>query len=166
MLVVDLHCEHGHHFEGWFASADDMHSQRERGLLSCPVCGSSDVTRRPSAPHLNVSGIRDEGRSTSHERQESDRPAGGSARPATPELPTDPQAAFQALMLKAVREVLDKTEDVGTEFADEARRIHHGDAPQRPIRGQSDAEEVEALKEEGIDVFTLPVPDNLKGPLQ
>ena len=69
-------------------------------------------------------------------------------------------------MLRAVREVLEKTEDVGTEFAEEARRIHHGEAPQRAIRGQSDADEVAALKDEGIDVFTLPLPDNLKGPLQ
>jgi len=163
MLVVDLHCEHGHHFEGWFASADDMNSQRERGLLSCPVCGSAEIVRRPSAPHLNVSGLRDGGQA---EASPANGGGGSTSAPRAGDLPADPQAAVQALMLRAVREVLEKTEDVGTEFAEEARRIHHGEAPQRAIRGQSDADEVAALKDEGIDVFTLPLPDNLKGPLQ
>ena len=71
MLVVDLHCAHGHHFEGWFASSDDLVSQQARGLVSCPVCGDHEVVRRPSAPHLNVSHLKAEplpsaGRSRTH----------------------------------------------------------------------------------------------------
>ena len=62
MLVVDLHCKNSHHFEGWFASSDDLASQQARGLVSCPVCGDDDVVRRPSAPHLNVSHLKTEAR--------------------------------------------------------------------------------------------------------
>ncbi len=58
MLVVDLHCAHGHHFEGWFASSDDLASQQARGLVSCPVCGDHEVVRRPSAPHLMSSHLK------------------------------------------------------------------------------------------------------------
>lgn len=166
MLVVDLLCEHGHQFEGWFASADDMNGQRDRGLLSCPVCGSTDITRRPSAPHLNVSGLRGDAPRPAEGNTEASGLQGSPAANGAPSGSADPQRALQALMLKAVREVLEKTEDVGAEFAQEARRIHRGDAPERAIRGQSSQDEVEALRDEGIDVFTLPVPDGLKGPLQ
>ncbi|WP_347556393.1 DUF1178 family protein [Robbsia sp. KACC 23696] len=58
MKVFDLQCAREHRFEGWFASADAYDTQREKGLLQCPMCGSSSVQRLPSAPHLNVSSLR------------------------------------------------------------------------------------------------------------
>ena len=74
--------------------------------------------------------------------------------------------ALQALYLQAVRHVLQHTEDVGEAFVKEVRNIHRGDAPQRPVRGQADQEEVAELRDEGIDVVSMPIPDALKGPLQ
>jgi hypothetical protein len=65
-----------------------------------------------------------------------------------------------------VRHVLDNTEDVGTRFADEARRIHYGETPQRGIRGQASADEREALRDEGIEVHPLPLPAAFKDTLQ
>lgn len=180
MLVVDLHCAHGHHFEGWFASADDLASQKARGLLSCPVCGDGEVTRRPSAPHLNTSNLKDKPmparRPASPPRPVSTaRPvsmAAGEVLPSqqlqavAPEQAAEVMEALQSLYLKAVRHVVDHTEDVGERFAEEARSIHHGDAPERAIRGQASAEDKEALREEGIDFFSMPIPDGFKGPLQ
>lgn len=178
MLVVDLHCAHGHHFEGWFASADDLSSQKERGLLTCPVCGDHDVTRRPSAPHLNTSGLKERvptpSRGTSQAASSSVPSTGavasaGSARPVHDSLPAEAQeamAALQALYLKAVRHVVENTEDVGERFVEEVRSIHHGDAPERAIRGQATPEERAELAEEGIDILSMPLPDALKGPLQ
>lgn len=180
MLVVDLHCSHGHHFEGWFASADDLGSQQARGLVTCPVCGDQKVVRRPSAPHLNVSHLKVESLPA---------PARGRAQPvAAPlsesvpegrgvsavdaggdEVSQNAEAALQALQaayLQVVRHVVTHTEDVGERFAEEARSIHHGDAPERPIRGQTSPQEREALREEGIEVLSLPIPEGLKGPLQ
>lgn len=182
MLVVDLHCAHGHHFEGWFASSDDLASQQARGLVSCPVCGDHEVVRRPSAPHLNVSHLKTEALpSTSRARSapanvaEPSTTAGTGMAPAIrasgadEASPLTPEAALQALQvayLQAVRHVVTHTEDVGERFADEARSIHHGDAPERAIRGQTSPEEREALREEGIEVLSLPIPEGLKGPLQ
>ncbi len=178
MLVVDLHCALGHHFEGWFASADDLASQRARGLLTCPVCGERDVTRRPSAPHLNTSGLKE--REPGGGVQGTARPAAQSApsttavatadaRPVHDSLPAEAQeamAALQALYLKAVRHVIDNTEDVGERFVEEVRSIHQGDAPERAIRGQATPEERAELAEEGIDILSMPLPESLKGPLQ
>lgn len=160
MLVVDLHCANGHAFEGWFASADDLSSQQARGLVSCPVCGDHEVVRRPSAPRLNVSHLRSD---TSTSRVET-------ATPTTPG-PSAPVSdavldALQAAYLQVVRHVVDHAENVGERFADEARDIHRGDAPARLIRGQTSIEEREALRDEGIEVLSLPIPEGLEGPVQ
>ncbi len=134
MKVLDLQCSHGHVFEGWFASHDDYESQRERGLLTCPVCEDAQVNKMLSAPRLN--------------------------------LAQTPPQQMQAAMLKMVRHVMANTEDVGNRFAEEARKIHHGEAQERSIRGQASREETEALLDEGIDILPLPVPAGLKEPLQ
>ncbi|HEY1608769.1 MAG TPA: DUF1178 family protein [Paraburkholderia sp.] len=143
MKVLDLQCPDGHRFEGWFASADEFESQLSRKLVACPVCGATDVNRLPSAPRLNLSG----------------------AGEAPPSVKPDP-AQWQGQLMRAIREVLDKTENVGERFAEEARRIHYNEAPVRSIRGVASAEDARALVEEGIDVMPLPVPAALKGPLQ
>ena len=140
MKVLDLQCPHGHRFEGWFASADEFESQLSRKLVECPVCGTTEVSRMPSAPRLNLSG-------------------------ATQAQPIDPRA-LQAQVMRALREVLAKTENVGDRFAEEARRMHYDEAPARNIRGVATPEDAHALMEEGIDVMPLPVPAALKEPLQ
>ena len=68
--------------------------------------------------------------------------------------------------MSAARELMARTEDVGQRFADEARRIHYGEAQDRGIRGQTTAQEREALAEEGIEVMSLVLPEALKGPVQ
>jgi hypothetical protein len=79
---------------------------------------------------------------------------------------TSPGAGLQAAWMKAVREVMANTEDVGERFPEEARRIHYGETESRGIRGQATAKETEALLEEGISVMPLPIPKALKEPLQ
>lgn len=141
MKVLNLRCANGHGFEGWFASDDEFMDQNGRGLIECPLCSDRVIARLPSAPRLNLSGARE--------------PA-----PA-------PQAAdLQAAWLAAARRLMSETEDVGERFPDEARRIHYGEVENRGIRGHATAEEREALSEEGIETFSLPVPAALKDPLQ
>lgn len=148
MKVLDLRCGSGHGFEGWFASEDDYGSQRERGLLDCPVCGNAEVTRLPSAPRLNLSGA----------RAPELAPAPVAAPAATSsvtEMAVHGNAAT-ARFVEAVAELLKNTQDVGPRFAEEARRIHYGESEAKAIRGQATPEEREALADEGIEVFTLP----------
>ena len=156
MKVLDLRCGSGHSFEGWFASEDDYGSQRERGLLDCPVCGNAEVTRLPSAPRLNLSGAR--------------APAEPTAQPGAP-VPAKvtelvAHAGPAGHFVKAVTELLNNTEDVGARFAEEARRIHYGESEFKAIRGQTTPQEREALADEGIEVFTLPAGVPPKSSLQ
>ena len=145
MKVLNLQCEHGHGFEGWFGSDDDYAAQSGRGLVECPLCASRLVTRLPSAPRLNLSASA----------------AAPSDEPASPE-----RQSVEAMWMRAMRHVLAQTEDVGERFADEARRIHYGETPERGIRGRASGDEAQALRDEGIEIMALPLPKALKGPLQ
>ncbi|MBS0499804.1 MAG: DUF1178 family protein [Burkholderiaceae bacterium] len=161
MKVLDLQCSAGHLFEGWFASEDDFLDQQARQLVACPLCSDTAVSKMLSAPRLNL-GRGSEPPAT----PDSARPAAdGRGDQAAPVAALPPQA-LQAAWLQMVRRVLAQTEDVGERFADEARRIHHGEAAERGIRGQATPEQTEALLEEGIAVMPLPIPDSLKNTLQ
>jgi hypothetical protein len=143
MKVLNLRCANGHGFEGWFASDDEFMAQNGRGLIECPLCADRIISRTPSAPRLNLSGQRE---------------------------PVEPAAAatppLQTQWLHAVRRMIERTDDVGERFPEEARRIHYGEIEARGIRGQASVEERRALLEEGIEVMALPIPPALKGPVQ
>jgi hypothetical protein len=173
MKVLDLRCANDHRFEGWFGSDEDFQSQCERALIECPLCSNKTVTRLPSAPRLNVSGAREAPASS---RAAEKKPAEqGSGAAATREGGSGSSAVaqanahieqMQAQWMKAVKHAIANTEDVGDSFADEARRMHYGEAKERGIRGVASREEARSLREEGIDVMPLPIPAALKGPLQ
>lgn len=157
MKVLDLKCSHDHRFEGWFASTDEFESQLSRKLVACPVCSTTQVSRMPSAPRLNLSSSRSD--------QSEKAAAGSNAEPAA-QPAQNADHALQARALQFMREILAKTENVGDRFAEEARRMHYDEAPARNIRGVATPEDAHALMEEGIDVMPLPVPAALKEPLQ
>ncbi|WP_420475364.1 DUF1178 family protein [Noviherbaspirillum sp. ST9] len=139
MKVYNLICEHDHRFEGWFSSEDDFKAQSDAMLIACPVCENHSVRKLPSAPRLNLSGAQ--------------------------ASKSDVEQA-QKQLLDIVRKIVANTEDVGERFAEEARRIHYNEAPERAIRGVASVKEFEALSDEGIDVLPFPVSDALKSPLQ
>jgi hypothetical protein len=144
MIVFDLLCAAQHRFEGWFGSAGDFASQRDRKLLSCPTCGTTQVSRVPSATRANLGAA---------EPKASPQPA------KTPEMEgKDPFAIAQMLYSRMLDELLTKSEDVGKEFPAEARKIFYKEADARPIRGQATNEEHQELVDEGIPVARLPVP--------
>ena len=148
MKVLNLRCTHGHGFEGWFGSEEDFESQRARALVECPICGEKALTRGLTAPRPNVG------------------PSKAPDQP--PQAPVAQPAADSPAgrWMRAMREVISQTEDVGERFAEEARRMHYGEAAERGIRGQATREQTEALLDEGIEVMPLILPDALKEPLQ
>ena len=142
MVIYDLLCSSHHQFEGWFRSGEDYLGQKEQGLLSCPICDSIDIKKIPTASYISTG----KPRQKTEEKQE----------------PKDIKASIhQEVIPKALydkfRQYLEKhTEDVGTQFAEEAKKIHYGEAERRNIRGQATIEEVVELREEGIEAVTLP----------
>ena len=146
MKVLNLRCALDHRFEGWFGSDDDFRAQGERGLVACPLCDDKTISRLPSAPRLNMSRQRDEG---------TPAPAAEIAK-----------AQAQGQWLRAVREMIRTTEDVGDRFPEEARRIHYGETQERSICGRATPADAHALREEGIEVVSVAVPEPLKGSMQ
>jgi len=177
MKVLNLRCSAEHRFEGWFGSQADYLAQIEKNLVACPLCGDTQVQRLPSAPHVVTSHSRAE--TTAHESAEAQRaasvPASGGGVAHSPSEPAvqqtaltpqlDPQA-LQAAWMQAVQHVIKHTDDVGPRFAEEARRMHYGEVEERPIRGQATPVEARSLREEGIEVASLPMPAAMKGPVQ
>ena len=162
MKVFDLQCSQGHCFEGWFGSEADFVDQQARALVDCPLCGDGHVQKMLSAPRLNL------GRAKPQEMQDTqgdDAPAHGTASTNHVALAAPQTEATQAL-LHLARELLARTQDVGKRFAEEARKIHYGEAPERSIRGQTSVRESRELLDEGISVLPLMVPEALKKPLQ
>ena len=137
MIVLDLLCDHGHRFEGWFASGDAFRSQSERLLVHCPQCRTSAVSQLPSAPHVKR----------------------GGTDIALPETTSTPVAApVMAQLQQALATMARRAENVGERFPEEARRIHYDEVPARTIRGVATADETRDLLEEGILVLPAPVP--------
>lgn len=162
MKVYNLACPLEHHFEGWFASEEDAAQQQENGLLTCPICDSHEIVRLPSAPRIAKSSSRELAPApTSEVTQEA-----GNAMVLSGTEHANLQAQVQATVLKAMRELMKKTEDVGHDFAEEARKIHYREAPERSIRGHATPDETAELREEGIEVVSLPIFPALKDTLQ
>lgn len=177
MKVLDLQCAAQHAFEGWFASEEDFQSQLSRGLVECPLCADSRIVKMPSAPRLNLGGHSAPDRTApsaegpSTEGGAAPRPAGPalvSAEAVTPASQTQTQlmGAGHAGFLKALRQIVAQTENVGDRFALEARRMHYGEIEGRSIRGQATQRETAELLEEGIEVMPLPLSAVLKETLQ
>lgn len=151
MKVFDLQCGRGHIFEGWFASEADFVGQRERALVECPMCGDPSVVKKLSAPRLLLSDNRVEGAASRN-------------------LPTEQDLGNQAGLENAwaalVRKVVAQTDDVGDQFAEEARKIHYGEQAPRGLRGTATLAEARSLVDEGIEVVPFPLPSAMKGRLQ
>lgn len=135
MIKYALRCDRTHEFEGWFGSSADYDDQAARGLVECPVCGSTGVSKQIMAPA--VAGTK----------------AQRSAEPAV-----DPK--MREMMMTAMGEVRRHVEEnfdyVGDAFAKEARAIHEGKSEERGIYGEASPTEVKALVEDGVKVAPLP----------
>ncbi len=133
MILFKLKCEASHEFEGWFRDGATFDRQNARGQVSCPQCSSTEIDKAPMAP----------------------RPLRASNTPSadrTPPRPEDVRRALQVLR----RHVETNCENVGSQFAAEARAIHNGTSKARGIYGDSTPEESRALAEDGIDFQTIP----------
>lgn len=137
MIQFSLKCDQGHQFDSWFQSADAYDKLAKAGMVSCSICGSTTVEKALMAPSVRA------GR---------DAPA-----PAPPEGPlSTPASAAEQAMTELKRRIETNSEYVGMNFAREAREIHEGTAPERPIHGEARVEDARKLIEDGVPVTPLP----------
>jgi hypothetical protein len=150
MIHYQLRCAAGHEFDGWFKNSDGFEAQAASGFLSCPSCGSVEVERALMTP-----GIPRKGRELVPlpAAVPAALPEGSAGLPAAGGVMPD----SVRVALHKLREEVEKNCDyVGADFAEEARRIHHGETSPRGIYGESTDEEAEALEEEGISFARIP----------
>lgn len=153
MIVFDLECRAaGHRFEGWFGSTADYETQRDSGLLTCPVCGSGEVAKAVMAPNVGRKGNQlPQPVAVSPSRRT--QPMATSA----PQLPAEAVALFQAIA-EAQVEALKSSRWVGDSFAEQARAMHYGEREHEAIHGQATLDEARELLEEGVSVAPLLFP--------
>ena len=133
MIIYDLNCEKGHKFEGWFKDRNAFENQKSQSLISCPVCGSSDVKMVPSAMSIMA-------RDTKTTNKEN------------VEKLSMPKA------IKLFHEYINKNfDDVGNKFADVALKMHNGEEEKRNIKGTTTESEEDILREEGVQFLKIPV---------
>jgi len=132
MIAYDLQCASGHAFEGWFEDDHTYKDQKKRGLVTCPICNNTCISRIPSTFAI----------------KSSQNPANFSSK----------QAELEKISMKIVDFVKKNFDDVGCDFAKEALKIHYGAVEPRNIRGISTKEEEKTLKEEGIEFIKIPMP--------
>lgn len=156
MIVFDIACEQGHVFEAWFGSSEDYEGQRSRGLVACPICGSTSIEKAVMAPRVGRKGNQQPDSAPSSLPAPPPPPA---SVPMTNDGPSPDQIKAMATALaKAQREMLKDSRWVGTDFAEKARAMHLGETERASIHGQTTVEEARALLDEGIAVAPLPFP--------
>jgi len=138
MIIFDLQCVNDHRFEGWFKNTSEFESQLSSAMIHCPVCGTEQVAKVPSASHLSL----------------------GKTNPQqaiTPQTKTALPAPDMNVLLRKLRDHIKQNfEDVGNEFASEAKRMHYGEIEERNIHGNATKDEIDELQEDGIMAFPIP----------
>lgn len=164
MIHYQLRCGAAHEFDGWFQDSAGFEKLAAAGLVECPHCGGSQVTRALMAPAVRKS--RRKVVAPPPEEKAEDKPAEAPAAPVpAPQEPggmgqrvaAGPIPAQLLAMLQRMRAEVEKSCDyVGDGFAEEARKIHNGEVEARGIYGEATEAEAEALAEDGIDIARLP----------
>lgn len=153
MIKYALVCARAHEFESWFRDSAAFDTQARRGLIACPMCGSVNVAKAIMSPAISAA--------RKKERQidvaAAAPPADASDQPPAPVALLDERHRRLRAMIREVRaDIMEKSDNVGRRFPQEARRIHGGEAPPRSIYGEASGEEIQELLEDGVKILPMP----------
>jgi hypothetical protein len=133
MIVFDLECSEGHIFEAWFNNTQSFEEQKAEGMINCPYCSDTYVRKVISPVATKTS--------------------------PQPDAKRDTESIDYGRLAKEIVDYVDKNfDDMGTEFAKEALKIHYDVSEKRNIKGSATADEEKMLEDEGIEFFKLPIP--------
>ncbi len=151
MILYHLNCECGHDFDAWFRDSATYDRQEKRGQVSCPACSSSRVTKAIMAPRL-----------TGQHRRKGEAEVSVPATVGGGDIAVSDEVRARAVareILRSMRKMRkhaeENFENVGENFAEEARAIHYGEAEERSIFGEATLAEAKELIEEDIQVGFL-----------
>jgi hypothetical protein len=145
MIRYRLQCADGHEFEAWFRHSGAYDRQARRGQITCPDCGSTKVEKALMAPSV----------ATARKKAAVPAPVNSGDQPAP--RPTPQEQKLVALMRELRQEIVAQADYVGSQFPEEARKIHYKETEPRGIYGEATPADVKSLKDEGIECFPLPV---------
>ena len=154
MIKYALICEADHEFESWFPDSASYDKQAKRGLVTCPVCDSSKVSKAIMSPNV---ARKDKDRAIAADNDDSPTPAAPAQQAQNIALLDEQQQQLRGMIRELHEKIVASTDDVGENFPEEARKMHDGETPARSIRGKASFEEARELLEDGIPV--LPIPD-------
>lgn len=159
MIRYSLLCERDHAFDSWFRDSAAYDALERTGQVACPVCQSVKVRKALMTP--SVVAARKTGPVEAPVRSTTPVPSPVPPPSAPIALLDDRERKVRDMMRALHQEITTKADDVGRAFADEARRIHVGDAPARSIYGEATREQVASLLEDGVPLLPMPVlPDD------
>lgn len=172
MIKYALICDQGHTFESWFSNAQGYETQVKRGFVECPTCQSKQVSKALMAPAVSTSRRKEAIRAQTAAMTAAAMQAQAQVAAAAPAVPApldaaqpvalldESQQALRAMVRELHEKLTENSTDVGDRFTTEARDMHSGEAPLRPIHGRATLEEAKSLIEEGVPVLPLPsLPD-------
>jgi hypothetical protein len=151
MIVFDLRCRKDHRFQSWFKDGAAFDRQAKRGLVECPVCGDTKIEKALMAPRL--AGTKKSRKRVAEQTPAADAPTQAAAGP-------DPALAKAAELHKELAKLRDHVEknfeNVGADFAEQARAMHYGEREHKGIYGETTDEQAQELVEEGVPVARIP----------
>lgn len=165
MILFDIKCSDGHVFEAWFQNNEAYEKQANCDLIECPMCGCTKISKSLMSPNISPKGEVVDYSSNEGSGHDNHKVMVSAHSVATNDVSSeDVKRALEHMhntMAKFRRQVEKSCEYVGTNFAEEARKIHYGEGEKRGIYGETTVRETEELIEEGIDILPVPGSDKL-----
>ncbi len=131
MIKYNLTCEHQHTFDSWFASSIEFERLRRKKIIQCIECNSNNINKSIMSP--NISNLK----KNNNENLKL-------------------QKNVKQKIVEYQKFIKENCKYVGDDFAQEARNIHYGKKETKGIYGKGTKEEIEELKDEGIETITVP----------
>jgi hypothetical protein len=156
MFIVDLQCEQGHSFEGWYESTGEYYERLDKADITCPLCSSSDIERRPSATGFMIASQR---KQTKAFAPLSNAVEPGQSRHINALTDTPMSLEIQKAVSRILQKIKQTHTDVGAEFSKRAIAMSRDEEPLEPIIGESTLEEEMRIDDEGVPYFKIPLPD-------
>ena len=163
MVIYDLVCKFGHEFEGWFQNSEELASQKDKEMLTCPFCNTKSVTKKITAPKVSKKSnstdkqnIRSQNNSYLNSHSVSSELEFENNSTSDFQMSADQYSSYQNMLNKVHDYVENNFENVGNQFSEQALSIHYGETESKNIRGTATKEQIKELAEEGVTTLLLP----------